>query len=272
MLTHPARGRAIFNQSGPLTIMATSNTSTKALHIFISNFAPDDGKALVGASDGSSELGQQQPEICYSMRPNKCTEESCYLPDTDFVGGDLLPESQKFTTPNASACCSACLHYKVDKFCQAWVHADPEHAADPDRCYLKTGAALSHRRHSKGMTAGFPTGVPPPASPSSWYNASHTVKITVGTAADSASPAASGGGTATLRMINSTCANAKTMWLGEMGSSPWPSEAQLAQLKLASKLCEEEVMVVTDAVSGERSIEVTLEAYAAAELVLTTAA
>ena len=41
-------------------------------------------------------------------------------PDTDFGGGDLLPEKQKFATPTAAACCGACLNYTVDKFCQAW--------------------------------------------------------------------------------------------------------------------------------------------------------
>ena len=33
-----------FNQSGPLTIMATKNSTTNDLVIFLSNFAPDDNK------------------------------------------------------------------------------------------------------------------------------------------------------------------------------------------------------------------------------------
>jgi hypothetical protein len=209
-----SKGRA-YNHSGPLTIMATANTTTKALHIFLSNFAPDDG----GPTGGHGQQHQPQPEaleapgepeICYKMRPNPCTEESCYLADTDFSGGDLLPESQKFTTPNASACCDACLHFKVDKFCQAWVHAGASHA-DPGRCYLKTGAALPHRHHSKEMTAGFPAGIAPPLSRNPWYNATRTVKITIGSGGGAA---AAVGGVARLRMINSTCANPKSMWLG----------------------------------------------------------
>ena len=40
----------------------------------------------------------------------------------------------------------------------------------------------------------------------------------------------------------------------------------------ASQLCEEEVAVITDAVSGARSITVSMEVYAAAELVVPTTA
>ena len=114
------------NQSGPLTVLATHNTTSKTLHIFLSNFAPDDNKVE------EQDEAEDQADICYKMRPNPCTEASCYVQDTDFSGGDLLPESQKFKTDNASACCDACLNYKVDKFCQAWSWRAS--GSDPHRC------------------------------------------------------------------------------------------------------------------------------------------
>lgn len=160
-----------FNASGPLTIMATRNTTSKALNIFLSNFAPDDNKASEN-SDVEEQNEHDKDGICFKMRPNKCTDASCYLQGTDFSGGDLLPESQKFKTDNASACCEACLHYKVDKFCQAWSWR--EKGTDPNRCYLKSGDALSHRTKSKNMIAGFPDGIQPPASKHSYYNISRT--------------------------------------------------------------------------------------------------
>ena len=65
--------------------------------------------------------------------PETC-DTSNYLKDTDFSGGDLLPESQKFTTPNASACCEACKNYSVDKFCAVWTWGL---SGGLTRCYLK---------------------------------------------------------------------------------------------------------------------------------------
>ena len=269
------------NQSGPLTVLATHNTTSKTLHIFLSNFAPDDNKVE------EQDEAEDQADICYKMRPNPCTEASCYVQDTDFSGGDLLPESQKFKTDNASACCDACLNYKVDKFCQAWswraTGSDPNRCASPtprliDRIpsqwltfaragYLKTAAALSKKRHVSGMTAGYPTGIAPAASPSSWYNASRTVRLTIRGAALPAAEVRSG---AMLRMINSTCANPKALWLGEMQSVTWPSAAQLAQLREASEMCEEALTLRAEAAEGGggQTVEVTLEAYAAAEVVI----
>ena len=117
------------------------------------------------------------------------------------------------------------------------------------------------------MTAGYPTGIAPAASPSSWYNASRTVRLTIRGAA---LPAAEARSAAMLRMINSTCANPKALWLGEMQSVTWPSAAQLAQLREASEMCEEALTLQTHAAEGggEQTVEVTLEAYAAAEVVI----
>ena len=142
-----------------------------------------------------------------------------------------------------------------------------ESATDPKRCYLKTGAALAHRHSQKGMTAGFPDGIAPPISPNPWYNNSRTVKLTIGRSSSSVAPQAT---TAKLRVVNSTCANPKKMWVEELRSVTWPSEAQLASLRLASEVCEEEVALLTDAVTGKTTVELTLEAYAAVELVVPT--
>ena len=70
-----------------------------------------------------------------------------------------------------------------------------------------------------------------------------------------------------MRTINSTCANPKALWAAKLGSPTWPSESQLRQLKLASSMCEESVPVSVDA-AGVRHVELMLEAYASAELVL----
>lgn len=73
----------VYNQSGPLTIMATRNSSTGTLHLFLSNFAPDDGRPPSWQPPNRDAEKAKQPEICYKMRPNPCTETSCYLADTD---------------------------------------------------------------------------------------------------------------------------------------------------------------------------------------------
>ena len=72
--------------------------------------------------------------------------------------------------------------------------------------------------------------------------------------------------TATLTMINSTCANPKKLWLEGMGSVTWPDDRQLAQLRAASKMCEEKVPVVPKGTSA--TVTVTLEPYAAAMLTI----
>ena len=165
-----------------------------------------------------------------------------------------------------SACCEACAHFKVDKFCQAWLWR--EGGTDPHRCYLKSGAALSHKTKSKGMIAGYPDGIAPPSSTGSYYHTSRTVKLSIGAAVAGDGAV---GATAKLTIINSTCANPKALWQGSMKSVAWPSAAQLTELKTASEMCEEEVAVVADEATGALTVEVTLEAYAAARLIATMA-
>ena len=72
--------------------------------------------------------------------------------------------------------------------------------------------------------------------------------------------------TATLAVINSTCANPKALWMKEMDSVTWPDDTQLAKLRTASAMCEEQVDVVrtgTDAI-----VTIKLEPYAAAMLTI----
>ena len=155
---------------------------------------------------------------------------------------------------------------------------------DPSRCYLK-GFGMGKATRATGLTAGYPAGIPPPPpSNHPWYTQSRTVLYTF-TGAKSAHEVGEGSGSeggggagergggtlrateAKLRMINSTCANPKAMWEGEMNSTTWPSAEQLAKLRTASEYCEETVSVTWSS-AGVATVEVVLEAYAAAELLL----
>ena len=69
--------------------------------------------------------------------------------------------------------------------------------------------------------------------------------------------------TATVSMINSTCANPKRVWVERQGSVNWPDAGQLAQLHEASEACVSAVPVVRSA-AGVATVVVELEAYAAA--------
>ena len=102
----------------------------------------------------------------------------------------------------------------------------------------------------------------------SWYNKSATVRLTLKGAALGTSVADTG---VSLLMINSTCANPKAMWLASMNSVAWPDAGQLEQLRAASRVCEEKIPIQKGVGASENdnfSIEVTLEAYAAAEVII----
>ena len=71
---------------------------------------------------------------------------------------------------------------------------------------------------------------------------------------------------AKLTMINSTCANPKALWLGQMKSVTWPDDTQLEQLRAASAMCEEQVPIVSK--GAHATVTITLEAYAAAMLTI----
>ena len=256
-------GARVNRSASTLTVMATRNSSTNTMHMFLGNFAPDDGKGGAGTDGTVGPVMSRAGATCSKSEPSPCTEKSCYLPNTDFPGGDLVPEKEKFKTDNASACCDACLHYKVDKFCQAWVWKAADDG-DSNRCYLK-GFGMGPPTRSAGLTAGYPNGIPPPPpSNRPWYRRNRTVSVTVKSGGkywgDGATP-----GTAIVRMINSTCANPKAVWTGAMKSVTWPSEAQIATLKTASQMCEESIPVAW-AADGTATLELTLEAYAMAEI------
>ena len=254
-----------FDQSGPLTAVATLNSSARTLHVFLSNFAPDDGRGADPPGGGGSSGGGGgggSDGTCFKMKPNPCTEQSCFLAHTDFPGGDLLPEAQKFTTPNASACCAACLAFLPDQFCQAWSWRGAG-TKDPRRCYLK-GSARGKAARRDDMTAGYPTGVAPPSGDRPYYETSRVVSLTLvrPEVAAAGGRGAGAAGMALVRTINSTCANPKAVWAGVMDSVTWPSAAQLATLRAASQLCEQRVALQWSA-AGTATIEVALEAYAA---------
>lgn len=65
-----------------------------------------------------------------------------------------------------------------------------------------------------------------------------------------------------LRVINSTCSNAKDVWIKTMASVTWPSATQLETLMAASKYCEH-VVPITWSSDGRVSLDMELEAYAA---------
>ena len=97
-------------------------------------------------------------------------------------------------------------------------------------------------------------------------NSSRTVQLTV--LCPTRSP---GAAAATVRTINSTCANPKAVWIDEMQSVPWPSAAQLDKLRVASRVCEDEVRLRWANASPARAaatLEVRLEAFAVAEVSL----
>jgi hypothetical protein len=67
-------------------------------------------------------------------------------------------------------------------------------------------------------------------------------------------------------MSNSTCANPKALWLSEMDSVTWPDDAQLAKLRTASTMCEEQVDIVRT--GADAVVTIKLEPYAAAMLTI----
>lgn len=54
--------------------------------------------------------------------------------DVDFEGGDLLPDSEHFLTPDAAGCCKACQQHAN---CSVWSWGDNTSGCCPHRCYLK---------------------------------------------------------------------------------------------------------------------------------------
>ena len=114
------------------------------------------------------------------------------------------------------------------------------------------------------MIAGYHNGITPPKSGGPYYQTNQTVELII---RSPQSQLKRRDVTCFVRMINSTCANPKAHWKNEMNSTTWPSALELATLQVVSKYCEEEVAVQWSA-NGEATIQVTLEAYAAAQVIV----
>eukprot|EP00041_Stephanoeca_diplocostata_P014944 m.282715 g.282715 ORF g.282715 m.282715 type:complete len:679 (-) comp19861_c0_seq1:23-2059(-) len=256
-----------------LAVLATSNTTLTALpdrhgnstevtntlgpgeqartiSIYLSNFLPDFG------ADVSTDLHKQDAS---NVARDTCNASE-WLSNTDFAGGDLLPEAKKFRTNSSAACCEACRSYVPVFFCDAWVWKDAKQL-DPRRCYLKSKDAIGHKRHAPGLTAGFPGAPPAPPTPHHAYNTTRRVTVALKGLRNPDVSVRS-------RTINSTCANPKRVWTDRMQSIAWPTTTQLDELMEASRVCEESLTVSYDG-NGFASVTVSLEAYATVQLLIT---
>merc|ERR1711871_480001 len=106
------------------------------------------------------------------------------------------------------------------------------------------------------MIAGYPTGIAPPLTPRPWYNQTRTVSLSV-KGFGGQLHGGGGGVKATLKTINSTCANPKALWLGKMKSVTWPNRTELEELRQASQVCEDTFLVETQT-SDDVTVNVTL--------------
>jgi hypothetical protein len=96
------------------------------------------------------------------------TETCGLVPDTDFRGGDILPDSQHLVLPDAAACCAACQNHtgtSPETRCQMWSWGSPKSGCCASRCYLKQLTASGHATHDDTFTSGYVGPVPPPPPP-----------------------------------------------------------------------------------------------------------
>jgi hypothetical protein len=67
--------------------------------------------------------------------------DACGLvPKTDFLGGDILPDSQHLIKESAADCCMACQQHtgtSPDTKCQMWSWGNANSSCCAKRCYLK---------------------------------------------------------------------------------------------------------------------------------------
>ena len=90
-------------------------------------------------------------------------QSQCSLVEgVDFMGGDMLPNNLRHTTPTAAACCEAC-QKKVG--CQAWGWGHTDHPRLALRCYLKKLSLSPRTEKDTKMTSGYPGKAPPPPPP-----------------------------------------------------------------------------------------------------------
>eukprot|EP00039_Didymoeca_costata_P029987 m.27424 g.27424 ORF g.27424 m.27424 type:complete len:526 (-) comp7894_c0_seq3:160-1737(-) len=196
--------------------------------------------------------------------PTNCS----MVPNTDFNGGDLLPNDQPLIVPNASACCQAC---KDHAGCDAWAYGSNESGCCKMRCYLKNYSDVGRKNSDKTFTSGFP-GAPPPVPPKAymsafstrnasatglettrvflgfWGNpdkpvtppANRSVTVNIGDIGSAQTPTE-----ATLYRIGGGYADPQTAWIA-MGSPKVPDADQLKELMQASLVHEETVPVAKD--------------------------
>lgn len=137
-----------------VTVRMSHNASSKSrdavgtpvASVYLANFMPD-----ISGDDTSVRPGKSQS----TPRTRSGCNASEWLQNTDFFGGDLLPEANKFRTNTSEDCCEACRSYVPVFFCDVWVWKNAD-TSDPRRCYLKTKDAFQNKRHAPGLTAGFP--------------------------------------------------------------------------------------------------------------------
>lgn len=108
---------------GALSVMATRNCTSQgkdgaspclrgSAAVFLSNFKPDDDTGAAAGRVWGISPAQRATHDGQRLSNMTC-DPTNFLQETDFAGGDLLPESHKFRTDNASQCCQACVDYEV---------------------------------------------------------------------------------------------------------------------------------------------------------------
>jgi len=88
------------------------------------------------------------------------------VPSTDFIGGDILPDSQHVHTDTAEECCTACQQHtgtSPDTKCQLWSWGNASSRCCPRRCYFKQLGGRAG--HDKDFTSGYAGPAPPPPPP-----------------------------------------------------------------------------------------------------------
>eukprot|EP00036_Acanthoecidae_sp_10tr_P004927 CAMPEP_0182928404 /NCGR_PEP_ID=MMETSP0105_2-20130417/15568_1 /TAXON_ID=81532 ORGANISM="Acanthoeca-like sp., Strain 10tr" /NCGR_SAMPLE_ID=MMETSP0105_2 /ASSEMBLY_ACC=CAM_ASM_000205 /LENGTH=645 /DNA_ID=CAMNT_0025066407 /DNA_START=9 /DNA_END=1946 /DNA_ORIENTATION=+ len=124
------------------------------------------------AGDHRASTTVKQPSKVTWTPPAEATVGStaaCALvPNTDFEGGDILPDSQPLVLDSAAECCAACQNHSgtsPETRCQAWSWGSAESKCCSKRCYLKQLGAASHAHHDGTFTSGYVGPAPPPPPP-----------------------------------------------------------------------------------------------------------
>ena len=98
---------------------ATGAVALSSLRVYLSNFAPDDGKGETQAEGRGGPADHAGPGTAGSGQGDECAPAR-WLNRTTFSGNDIYPESKRFKTDTAALCCEACRNYQPDLFCGGW--------------------------------------------------------------------------------------------------------------------------------------------------------